>query len=111
MSSARNEIRAEPPHARAACAVSWLKSLTTASKTPGIQYASGCADIRRKGAVDAATMMAYSMSKTITAAAVLQLVEHASGASFCSFVAERILQPLTIEPRRLAFYVTTRDLA
>jgi D-alanyl-D-alanine carboxypeptidase len=67
---------------------SYLKELTRASRTPGIQYvvvnsrdvvfeyAGGWADIRRQVPVDAATtMMAYSMSKTITAAAVLQLVE------------------------------------
>lgn len=79
---------AEPQHARAARVESSLTTLTTASKAPRIQYlvvtptgvlfehASGWADIRRRAAVDAATtMMAYSMSKTITAAAVLQLVE------------------------------------
>src|SRR5689334_6149363 len=67
---------------------SYLTALTDASKTPGIQYlvvsaatvlfehASGWADISRRISVDAATtMMAYSMSKTITAVAVLQLVE------------------------------------
>jgi CubicO group peptidase (beta-lactamase class C family) len=67
---------------------SHLAALTAASKTPGIQYvvvtstgmafehASGWADLRRRVPLDAATtMMAYSMSKTITAAAVLQLVE------------------------------------
>jgi len=66
-----------------------LTALTTnASKTPGIQYlvvnatgvlfeyAGGWADIRRQVPVDAATtMMAYSMSKTITAIAALQLIE------------------------------------
>jgi CubicO group peptidase (beta-lactamase class C family) len=69
-------------------AESHLTALTAASKAPGIQYvvvtsagvlfehASGWADIRRHVPVDASTtMMAYSMSKTITAAAVLQLVE------------------------------------
>lgn len=67
---------------------SYLSALTTTSKSPGIQYlavtsagvlfehTSGWADIRRRIPVDTATtMMAYSMSKTITAAAVLQLVE------------------------------------
>ena len=66
---------------------SHLNTLTATSKVPGIQYvvvssagvvfehASGFADIRHRIPVDAATtMMAYSMSKTITAAAVLQLV-------------------------------------
>jgi D-alanyl-D-alanine carboxypeptidase len=74
--------------AGAARAKSSLNALTTASKTPGIQYlvvnatglvfeyAGGWADIRRQVPVDAATtMMAYSMSKTITAVAALQLVE------------------------------------
>jgi CubicO group peptidase (beta-lactamase class C family) len=63
-------------------------ALTDSSTVPGIQYvvvtssgvlfghASGWADIRHRVPVDGATtMMAYSMSKTITAAAVLQLVE------------------------------------
>ena len=67
---------------------SYLTAVTEASKTPGIQYLvakstgivfehiSGWADIRRRMSVDTGTtMMAYSMSKTITAAAVLQLVE------------------------------------
>src|SRR3954463_1660199 len=58
------------------------------SKTPGIQYVAvnasatvaaftaGSSDLRRGAPIDpATTMMAYSMSKTITAAAVLQLVE------------------------------------
>ena len=66
----------------------YLNTLTTASKTPGLQYlvatltgilfehASGWADIRNRVHVDTATtMMAYSMSKTITAVAALQLVE------------------------------------
>src|SRR5215208_2630163 len=74
--------------AGAARAASYLNALTSASKTPGIQYvvvnatdvvfeyAGGWADIRRQVPVDAATtMMAYSMSKTITAVAALQLVE------------------------------------
>ncbi len=67
---------------------SYLQALTSASKTPGIQYvvvnandvlleySGGWADLRRQVPVDAATtMMAYSMSKTITAVAALQLVE------------------------------------
>src|SRR6185503_5931111 len=58
------------------------------AKTPGIQYVSvnasgvlseyagGLADLSRRAALDASTsMMAYSMSKTITAVAVLQLME------------------------------------
>lgn len=65
-----------------------MTALTRASKTPGIQYvvvnatgvlfehAAGWADIRREVPVDAdTTMMAYSMSKTITAVAAVQLVE------------------------------------
>lgn len=73
---------------RVARVESHLTALAGASKTPGIQYlvvnatdvlfdhAGGWADIRRRVPVDAATtMMSYSMSKTITAAAVLQLVE------------------------------------
>jgi D-alanyl-D-alanine carboxypeptidase len=67
---------------------SYLSALTATSKTPGIQYrvvtptgvqyehASGWADIRRRVPLDSATtLMAYSMSKTITAVAALQLVE------------------------------------
>jgi D-alanyl-D-alanine carboxypeptidase len=67
---------------------SYLNALTTASKTPGIQYvvvtstgvlfehAGGWADIGKRLQVDTATtMMAYSMSKTITAVAALQLIE------------------------------------
>ena len=67
---------------------SHLTALTAHSEVPGIQYIvvssagvlfehnSGWADIRRRVPVDAVTtMMAYSMSKTITAVAVLQLVE------------------------------------
>lgn len=67
---------------------SYLNALIAASKIPGIQYlvatatgvefehSSGWADIRSKLHVEAATtMMAYSMSKTITAVAALQLVE------------------------------------
>lgn len=69
-------------------AESYLTALVRTSKIPGIQYLvvdstqirfeyhGGWADIRRQVPMDAATtMMAYSMSKTITAAAVLQLVE------------------------------------
>lgn len=80
-----NDLSVPPAAARAA---SHLNALTSASKTPGIQYivvnstnvlfeyAGGWADIRRRVPVDSATtMMAYSMSKTITAIAVLQLVE------------------------------------
>jgi CubicO group peptidase (beta-lactamase class C family) len=67
---------------------SHLTTLTTASKVPGLQYvvvtsagfmfehASGWADLRRRVPIDSATtLMAYSMSKTISAVAVLQLVE------------------------------------
>lgn len=74
--------------AGAARAESYLRALVRESKTPGIayivvnatnvlfKYDGGWADIRRHVPVDAATtMMAYSMSKTITAAAALQLVE------------------------------------
>ena len=65
-----------------------LDRLVASSKAPGIQYVvvdsaqvvfahdGGWADIRRRAALGpATTMMAYSMSKTITAVAVLQLVE------------------------------------
>jgi CubicO group peptidase (beta-lactamase class C family) len=65
-----------------------LDELITRARTPGLQYLavdadrvlfefnSGLADIGRRVPVDAATTtMAYSMSKTITAVAVLQLVE------------------------------------
>ena len=64
------------------------KWLLAPLKTPGIQYAAvnasgivaaftaGSSDLRDRTPMDpATTMMAYSMSKTITAAAVLQLVE------------------------------------
>lgn len=64
-----------------------LQALISASKTPGMQYvvvnatdvlfeySGGWADIGRQVPVDAATtLMAYSMSKTITAVAALQLV-------------------------------------
>src|SRR5690349_1297687 len=65
-----------------------LNASTGLTRTPGIQYlvvdatgilfehAAGWADLRRGIPLDArTTMMAYSMSKTITAAAALQLVE------------------------------------
>lgn len=65
-----------------------LEALVGRSKTPGLQYLvldrdhtlfeydGGWADIRHHGPMaPGTTMMAYSMSKTITAAAVLQLVE------------------------------------
>jgi len=65
-----------------------LDALSGASRTPGLQYISvdatgtildytaGLADLDRRVPVTAATtMMAYSMSKTVTAIAVLQLVE------------------------------------
>lgn len=65
-----------------------LNALTSVTKTPGIQYvvvdatgilfehAAGWAELGRRIPLDAGTtMMAYSMSKTITAAAALQLVE------------------------------------
>ena len=66
---------------------SYLEAVITQAKTPGLQYvvvgssgtlfdyAGGWADIRSRSPMDAATtMMAYSMSKTITAVAVLRLV-------------------------------------
>jgi CubicO group peptidase (beta-lactamase class C family) len=72
----------------AAAARSHLDELVRNRKVPGIQYlvvtperivfeyAAGWADIAAGRQLNAATtMMAYSMSKTITAAAVLQLVE------------------------------------
>lgn len=65
-----------------------LDSLLDASRTPGLQYlvvnadqtvfeyAGGWADLARRQPMCATTtMMAYSMSKTVTAAAVLQLIE------------------------------------
>jgi CubicO group peptidase (beta-lactamase class C family) len=77
----------ERPTFEAARVESHLIGLATASKTPGFQYlvatstgvpferTGGWADIRRQVPVDAATtVMAYSMSKTLTAVAVLQLV-------------------------------------
>jgi D-alanyl-D-alanine carboxypeptidase len=67
---------------------SYLDALVSRSKTPGIQYHvvdsartlfeydGGWADIRHRVPMDSATtMMAYSMSKTLTAVAVLQLVD------------------------------------
>jgi CubicO group peptidase (beta-lactamase class C family) len=67
---------------------SHLDALVASSKTPGLQYlvldqartvfgyAGGWSDIRRRLPMDSSTtMMAYSMCKTMTAAAVLQLVE------------------------------------
>ena len=72
----------------AEAARSHLDQLVRNTKVPGIQYlvvapeqivfeyAAGWADIAGGRQLNAATtMMAYSMSKTITAAAVLQLVE------------------------------------
>ena len=77
--------------AGAARAASRLNAIIRASKTPGLEYivvsptgivfeyAGGWADLRRRVPVDAATtMMAYSMSKTVTAVAALQLVEAGS---------------------------------
>jgi Beta-lactamase len=69
-----------------------LTALIGASKTPGIQdvvvsdtgvlfeHVGGWADIRRQVPLGAETtmMMAYSMSKTITAVVALQLVEAAT---------------------------------
>src|SRR4051794_18084282 len=70
-------------------AKSYLDAIVESNKAPGIQlfvfepagiileYARGWADIQGRIVLDnATTMMAYSMSKTITAAAVLQLVEN-----------------------------------
>ncbi len=67
---------------------SYLTDLTRRSTIPGIQYlvvtptrvlfehASGWADIHRQVPIKSTTtMMAYSMSKTFTAVAILQLVE------------------------------------
>lgn len=69
-------------------AQSHLETLTARSKTPGLQYlvvdsdrilfehCSGWADVsRRMSMTPSTTMTAYSMSKTITAAAVLNLVQ------------------------------------
>jgi D-alanyl-D-alanine carboxypeptidase len=79
-------MSARPAGADSATAL--LTARAGMSKTPGIQYyvvnatdvvfghTGGWADIGRQVPVDAATtMMAYSMSKTITAVATLQLVE------------------------------------
>jgi len=65
-----------------------LDAILAASKTPGVLYlavnadgpvfefAGGAADLGRRRPLDpATTMMAYSMSKTVTAAAALTLVE------------------------------------
>jgi len=67
---------------------SYFDALIAGNKTPGIQYlvldstgtvfeyAGGWADVARQVPMDTATtLMGYSMSKTFTAAAVLQLVE------------------------------------
>jgi len=67
---------------------SYLDALVAGNKTPGVQYlvldsagtvfeyAGGWADIARRVPMDTTTtLMGYSMSKTVTAAAVLQLVE------------------------------------
>jgi D-alanyl-D-alanine carboxypeptidase len=81
-------------HAGAACCMTIdrvearLDSMVLASKTPGLQfvvvnaervvfeYCAGWADLAQRIPMRASsTMMAYSMSKTITAAAVLQLAE------------------------------------
>jgi hypothetical protein len=72
-------------------ATTLLNTLVRHSKTPGLQYLAvsrgGVVFAHDAGAADLAsarpvssrtTMMAYSMSKTITAAAVLQLVGHRS---------------------------------
>lgn len=76
----------ETNHAERAQA--YLATVIKRKQAPGIQYLAldstdtlcrydgGLAEINRNVAMDSATtMMAYSMSKTITAAAVLQLVE------------------------------------
>ncbi|MEQ1871706.1 MAG: serine hydrolase domain-containing protein [Vicinamibacterales bacterium] len=78
----------EPALPDAEAVRSHLDALVRDSKTPGIQYLvvapehtvfeydGGWADIAGRRPMNAATtMMAYSMSKTITAAAMLQLVE------------------------------------
>ncbi|MGE5358912.1 MAG: serine hydrolase domain-containing protein [Bacteroidales bacterium] len=70
---------------------SHLQALIERGKTPGLQYlatdadgtlfewAGGFADVARGDAMTSShTLMAYSMSKTLTAAAVLQLVEEGS---------------------------------
>ena len=79
---------AERPIPGAGAVGSRLDALIRASKTPGIQYvvvkperiafeyAGGRADIAARRPMNVATtMMAYSMTKIITAVAVLQLVE------------------------------------
>lgn len=79
---------AERPIPGAGAVGSRLDALIRASKTPGIQYvvvkperiafeyAGGWADIAARRPMNVATtMMAYSMTKIITAVAVLQLVE------------------------------------
>ena len=78
----------EPTPSDADSVRSHLDAVVRDSKTPGIQYlvvtpdhpvfeyAGGWADIAGRRPMNAATtLMAYSMSKTITAAAMLQLVE------------------------------------
>jgi D-alanyl-D-alanine carboxypeptidase len=80
-------MRSVPPE-RAARLRSRLDALIDRGKTPGIQYVAvdatgilfeydgGCADLHVRRPMEAATtLMAYSMSKTITAMAVLQLVQ------------------------------------
>jgi D-alanyl-D-alanine carboxypeptidase len=102
--------------AGAAGVESYLTGLTRTSSAPGIQYlvvtasdvvfehASGWADVHRRVPVDAATtMMAYSMSKTITAVAVLQLVE--SGGLGLDDAVERFVGSLPYGPG-----VTVRQL-
>jgi D-alanyl-D-alanine carboxypeptidase len=93
-----------------------LLDLTRRSKTPGLQYvavnadgilfehASGWADIRRQVPMTAeTTLMAYSMSKTVTAAAVLQLVQ--TGRVDLDSSVEHYLGSLPYGPR-----VTVRQL-
>jgi len=86
--SACGSIVNEPSTSRADRARAYLDALFASANTPGMQYVvldsahtlfeydGGLADIGGQRQMDSATtMMAYSMSKTITAAAVLQLVE------------------------------------
>jgi D-alanyl-D-alanine carboxypeptidase len=93
-----------------------LNTLTDLLRTPGIQYlvvdatgivfehAAGWADLHRRIPLDAGTtMMAYSMSKTITAAAVLQLVE--AGRMGLDDPAERYVDSFPYGPK-----VTIRQL-
>jgi hypothetical protein len=109
---------------------SHLLALTDASKLPGIQYivvtsagvlfehTGGWADIPRRVPVDAATtMMAYSMSKTITAVAVLQLVETgrvgldepvSKGTSVRCSRTERLLRSGSSSPTRPVFRIQFR---